>query len=299
MRRLVLIPTVLALLPGCPKTGPDRLAAAREKMREFKDKMCACKDKACANKVQDEMNAWAAEMTSRNEQPARPDERTMKEMQDIGTRYGECLAKAFGGETALPAPPPGPGTPLLADVLAKQTFDEAGTTAIVTLLRFSYVREDGVIDPTYGTAEVHLGKPTRKKAADDPNRPIGAPVPVDPAVLDDVLARCPVYEWKGGVRTAGEGSCMSIGELARPHCSVVEVWKQAIEEGAPAKGLAILELSASPAAGEPQSWTFTIDDEPRAIHFSKPVPDVCDPTLEKPVPIPPAPGKVQVKPNPY
>ena len=291
MRPFVLI--VLTVLAGCPKPHQDQAAAALERMRTFKDMMCACKDKACADKVQDDMNKWASDMAkTAGERPVRPDEQAMKDMQEVATRYGECMAKAMGGEAA-PTPPSSPGTPLLADVLAKQTFDQAGTTASVTLLRFSYVREDGVLDPTYGTAEAHLGKPKHGKAADDPNRPIGAPVPLDPKEADDAMARCPVYTWKGGVRTDSEGSCWAFGELTRPRCSAVEVWKQAIEEGAPAKGLAILELGT----GEPQSWTFTIDDEPRGIHFSKPVPDVCDPTLEKPVPMPP--GKVPVKPNPY
>ena len=293
MRPFVLI--VLTVLAGCPKPHQDQAAAAVAKMREFMDKMCACKDKACADRIQDETTKWASDMAkTAADRPERPGEQVIEEMRQIGTRYGECMAKAISGEAALSMPPSSPGKPLLADVLAKQAFDQVGTTASVTLLRFSYVREDGVLDPTYGTAEVHLGKPKHKKAAADPNRPIGAPLPPAPEEVDDAMARCPVYEWKGGVRTEGQGSCWSIDELTRPHCSAVEVWKQAIEEGAPAKGLAILELGA----GEPQSWTFTIDDEPRSIHFSNSVRDVCDPTLEKPVPMPPAPRRSRSKRTP-
>ena len=297
MRAFVVI-AVLTALVGCPK--PRRSLVAMEKMREFKDKMCACKDKACADKVQDEMARWSTEMArSAAEHEERLDEQQMKEMTEVGTQYGECMVKILSGETTLPTPPSGTGTPRNADAIIKQTFDQIGTTTSVTQMQFSYVRADGVIDPTYGTAEIHFGKPKRNKAADDPDRPIGAPVPVDPKDVDDVMGRCPVHEWKAGVRTEGEGSCMAFGELARPHCSVVEVWKQAIEAGAPPKGLAILELGTSPGDREPQSWSFAIDDGPRDIHFSKSVPDVCDPTLEKPVPMPPAPGKGQVKSNPY
>ena len=296
MRTFVAI-AVLTALAGCPKTRRRSADAAMAKMRDLKDMMCACKDKACADKVQDELNRWSSEMASRSDRPERPDEKLMKEMQEVGTQYGECMVKAMSGASTLPPPPS--GTPQTADAIVKQTFDQAGTTASVTQLRFSYVRADGVIDPSYGTADIHLGKPKRVAPADDPNRPIGAPVPVDRVAADDMMAECPIIEWKGGVRTEGKASCMSFGQLERPHCSVLEVWKQAIEAGAPAKGLAILELGTSPAAGEPQTWSFAIDDAPRDIHFSKSVVDVCDPTLEKPVPMPPAPGTVQLKPNPY
>jgi hypothetical protein len=294
----IFVAIAVLTVAGCPK--PHRSLLAMEKMREFRDKMCLCKDKACADKVQDEMIRWSSEMAkSAGERDERLDDQQMKEMTEVGTQYGECMVKVMGGETTLPPPPAGENMPRSADAIIKQTFDQLGTTASITELQFSYVRADGVIDPTYGTAEIHFGKPKRNKAADDPDRPIGAPVPVDPKEVDDMMARCPVHAWKAGMRTEGEGSCMSFGELARPRCSVVEVWKQAIEAGAPAKGLAVLALGRSPGDGEPQSWTFAIDDDPRDIHFSKSVPDVCDPTLEKPVPMPPAPGTVQVRPNPY
>ncbi len=286
----------LLVLAACPKTSDRaRIAEAITKFRGFTDEVCACKDKACADKVSDDMAKWASTMASSSKEP-KPSETEMKDMQELGTRFGECMTKLGSPPGTLPAPPA--GAPKTADEILKQTFDQVGA-ATVTQLRFSYVREDGMLDPIYGTAAIHLGKPTRVKAADDPTRPIGAPVPVDPQEVDDVMARCPVYEWKAGVRSTGESSCMAFGTLVRPHCSVVEVWKQAIEDGAPAKGLAILELHPALGAGDTQSWRFEIDDAPRNIHIGKTVPDVCDPTLEKPVPMPPAPGAVQVKPNPY
>src|SRR4051794_31791117 len=90
---------------GCKKKGGAGEAMA--KMSEFKDQMCACKDKACADKVQDSMNKWSAENAkSAGDSKDKPDEKTMKEMQDVGTKYGECMAKAMGGGETPPPPPP-------------------------------------------------------------------------------------------------------------------------------------------------------------------------------------------------
>jgi hypothetical protein len=93
---------------GCKKKGGAGEAMA--KMGEFKDKMCACKDKKCADGVQDEMNKWSAENAkSAGDKPEKPDEKTMKEMQDVGTKYGECMAKAMGGGD-MATPPAGDGS---------------------------------------------------------------------------------------------------------------------------------------------------------------------------------------------
>jgi hypothetical protein len=90
---------------GCKKKGGAGEAMA--KMSEFKDQMCACKDKACADKVQDSMNKWSAENAKNaGDSKDKPDEKTMKEMQDVGTKYGECMAKAMGGGETPPPPPP-------------------------------------------------------------------------------------------------------------------------------------------------------------------------------------------------
>jgi hypothetical protein len=91
---------------GCKKKGGAGEAMA--KMSEFKDQMCACKDKACADKVQDSMNKWSAENAkSAGDSKDKPDEKTMKEMQDVGTKYGECMAKAMGGGGDMATPPAG------------------------------------------------------------------------------------------------------------------------------------------------------------------------------------------------
>ena len=93
---------------GCKKKGGAGEAMA--KMGEFKDKMCACKDKKCADDVQDQMNKWSAENAkSAGDKPEKPDEKMMKEMQEVGTKYGECMAKAMGGGD-MGTPPAGDGS---------------------------------------------------------------------------------------------------------------------------------------------------------------------------------------------
>lgn len=187
-----------------------------------------------------------------------------------------------------------PAMPLAADKLVAQAFEDARSRGnTVTKLQLSYVREDGVLDPAYGTAEAQLGAPKRKTPADDPNRPIGAPVPSDPQMSEDLAATCPTYTWERGARTETTGSCLAFGVIERPRCSVLELWKQALEAGAPGKALAVIALYPA-TQSQPQTWTFTIEDGPRDIHFQKTIPDTCDPTLEKPLPAPA--GK---KPNPY
>jgi hypothetical protein len=107
---------------GCKKKGGAGEAMA--KMSEFKDKMCACKDKKCADDVQAAMSTWSAESakSAGDKKPEAPDEKTMKEMQEVGTKYGECMAKAMGaGDTTAtgsdatkPAEPPKPAEPVAA-----------------------------------------------------------------------------------------------------------------------------------------------------------------------------------------
>src|SRR5882757_5602831 len=90
---------------GCKKKGGAGEAMA--KMGEFKDQMCACKDKKCADGVQDSMNKWSAENAKNaGDKPEKPDEKMMKDTQEVGTKYGECMAKAMGGGD-MGAPPAG------------------------------------------------------------------------------------------------------------------------------------------------------------------------------------------------
>ncbi|MBL0214626.1 MAG: hypothetical protein IPQ07_12145 [Myxococcales bacterium] len=179
----------------------------------------------------------------------------------------------------------------------KLTYDQLGSFRVAEL-SLSYVRADGELHPTYGKAEIQLSRPPVPEPADDPNREIGAPVPTTPPPVDVSATRCPKYVWSHGMRSNDESFCMSIGELSRPRCSVLEIWKRAIEAGAPPAGLAMLDLQAPVGDAVGQIWKFRIDDDPRNIHFAHDVPDTCEPTLEKPTPALPTKPPI-VKPNPY
>jgi hypothetical protein len=280
---LVAVAAVLGAASGCKKKrgNADEVLAVFHRLR---DMMCACRDQACVDKVQEDMNRWSAEnarSAGAAEPKLRPEE--LQQVQQLGTEYGECMAKVMGNTDVPPeAPVAAPVERLTnADQILKRTYDGLKPNQSVGALSLSYVRADGTVDPTYGTVEIQLAKPPRPDPADDPARPIGAPVPVDPAAIDDVIAKCPVHTWKNGARTASETPCFRRGALTRPKCSVVEVWKRAIDAGAPANGLAVLALHEA-IGDEPQSWTFSIEDAPRNIHFAHVVVDTCQPTLEKP-----------------
>jgi len=295
-RAAALAAVVVLATPACKKRSETGEALAT--FRAYQEQMCACRDKTCADRVTADLQRWSDEMARNEREPAPPDETQLKQLQEVGTKLGECLTKLMGQGDA-PAPPLVPGTKVRnADEILKRTYDELAG-ASVTEIQLSYVRADGAVDPTYGVAQIQIGRAKRVTPADDPSRPIGAPVPVDRAAVDDMRAHCPRYTWKDGARAESEGSCISIGTIERPRCSVVEVWKQAIEHGAPAQALAVLALApANPIINDTQTWSFRVDDAPRDIHFSLDVPDVCAPTLEKPTALPPATGSA-VKPNPY
>ena len=272
---------VLVAAPACKKRSATSRAIAE--FAEFADRMCACKDQACADRLQEDMTKWSQELAAKSA-PEKPSAADAKRMQENGAKYAACYSKATGGgqptiRAAEPTPPAPSEKITNADRLIKFSYDNLGGLAVSKLL-ISYVRADGTIDEKYGEAIVDLGKPKPPDPADDPNRPIGAPViQTAPVIDEDVSARCPVYTWKAGVRTSEDTTCiMSDQGLARPKCSVVEVWKRAVDKGAPKQGLAVMELRS----GSPQSWHFSIDDEPRSIHFSLDVDDTCAPTLEKP-----------------
>ena len=95
---------------GCKKKGGAGEAMA--KMGEFKDQMCKCTDKKCADGVQESMNKWSADNAkSAGDKPEKPSDEDMKKMQEVGTKYGECMAKAMGGGGDMATPPPADPTP--------------------------------------------------------------------------------------------------------------------------------------------------------------------------------------------
>ncbi|MBA3465487.1 MAG: hypothetical protein H0T46_36480 [Deltaproteobacteria bacterium] len=288
MRALILISLLLAL-PACKKKSPTAgddadYTALMAKFSELRTMMCACKvnDKACADKVHESTIAWSKVNAGDGSVITKLSDAQRKTAADLSTEYGNCMTRAYGG-----APTPFVASPVEeltnADQILKRTFEQVPAGLVVAELKISYVRSDGTVDPTYGTVEIRFGKAKKPSPADDPSRPLGAPVPVDTSRVDDAMARCPKYSWRGGTRSDSETICFVSGMgITKPRCSVVEVWKRASDAGAPAAGLAVLALRGVGPGSPEQYWDFAIDDGPRNVHFSHSVQDTCEPTLERP-----------------
>lgn len=167
-----------------------------------------------------------------------------------------------------------------AEQIINATYDQLGEN-IVTDLKLSYVRADGTLDAKYGEVEIRISP--RPARPEDLQHPIGAPVPVTVSKTHE----CSTVKWRDGTPTVNDHAyCSSrLNAIARPRCTVPEVWGRAMKAGAPANAnaLAVVELEAGARVS---TWSFRVDDDPRNIHFSHSVPDTCDPTLEKPVPTP-------------
>ncbi len=165
---------------GCKKKGGAGEAMA--KMGEFKDKMCACKDKKCADDVQDQMNKWSAENAkSAGDKPEKPDEKMMKEMQEVGTKYGECMAKAMGagdmgsagaGGSGDPGtavkPPEGSAAPVAAgggDLPAECKDYQAAIEALAKCDKLPQATRDALKQSYEQTAAAWASVPAEGKAA--------------------------------------------------------------------------------------------------------------------------------------
>ncbi|HEX3759852.1 MAG TPA: hypothetical protein VHW23_14155, partial [Kofleriaceae bacterium] len=198
-----------------------------------------------------------------------------------------------GSAAPVPAAAPIPGT---ADAVIQRAFDRANDTFAVSDLTLEYVRQDGTLDPTYGHAQIQFGHRPHPPPppADDPRRPIGAPVPPPAAVQESLFDHqddCPRVTWEPGhfESVAGGSSCGQLippirGPLGHPHCGVREIWKRAIAKGAPAEALARLALETDMLADDHTRpvWKFTIEDAPRGIHIEETIADDCEPVVEKP-----------------
>lgn len=173
---------------------------------------------------------------------------------------------------------PTPSGPVKADALIKQVRDNR-TDLTVSRIEAKYVRSDGVMDPTYGDLTINMtGKPERPRPPpDDPNRPTGAPVPVPPAPAAG--PDCEDFHW---MATGGWGPrqdpymkmCLGIGTPTGVRCTVIQIWQRALADGAPAN--AVAKVSVIGGIG----WTFSIDDDPRDVHFYQTYDDNCAPAAE-------------------
>jgi len=259
---------------SCKKQSAGADPSIIAKMTEFRDVMCACADQACADQVQAKVTTWGEQMTKQFGD-VKPDPELVKAASEIMTRYSECFAK-------LTPPKPPPKSPLKqVDALVKIARDHAAKHTkhlVMSKLEATYIRADGTLDPEYGGLEVEF-KMRPGPAADDPKRPIGAPVkaPSDGQTDSD----CPHWTTRSGAWEAGTTYCMPTYELGPARCSVPQVWARAIRDQAPAAGLASLSLQQLENTTRTQ-WMFSITDAPRGIDFHRTYPDDCEPVVEQP-----------------
>jgi hypothetical protein len=101
MRTVVHIALLVMAFAGCKSKD----ASPVEKMEAFADEMCACKDKDCAKSVQAEMSHYA-DAAKRAGDDKNVGEADMKRIHEVGTRYGECLTRELGLDSAPPAATP-------------------------------------------------------------------------------------------------------------------------------------------------------------------------------------------------
>jgi hypothetical protein len=157
------------------------------------------------------------------------------------------------------------------------------TDLVVQRLEVRYVRADGSMDPTYGELIVTFDAPTPTAVADDPARPIGAPVP-EPVTVKPRRAgsRCPRLVWKPSGWASTLHFCTQGEQLVGPRCAVTEIWARAVAKGAPKDALAVLEIQGpDPRYNLTQRWQFRITDRPRKVDVRHLFADDCTPVVEK------------------
>jgi hypothetical protein len=270
-RALVAVVVVAAAGPACKKPSKDR--AALEKVVEFSNRMCQCKDKACADLVMRDMKRWGDEMAKNADPHDKPDPKQVEKVTQAMSDFSKCATNLLAGGSQTP---PQSIKSTDADVLIVAALAEA-KQAPLSELTVAYVKSDATLDATYGKLTVRSGKRPPQDPADDPKRPIGAPVPPVPPPTVDV--DCWTFEVENGKQKRETFPCLR-GELAQPHCTVREVWKRAMAAEAPPSALATVTLVAA-LENAPQHWLLAIEDAPRNLHFLHEVIDDCPPVLEK------------------
>ena len=170
------------------------------------------------------------------------------------------------------------------DEAIQRAYDQAGSEYHVASLEVAYVRPDGTLDPTHGELTIRTDKRPTPPPPDDPNRPIGAPVPSRASgevMMEMIHARCPIFSWRGGVFRETPGSCAMMGTaLARPRCTIAQVLARSAAAGAPANALATIKAYGYLVEVAGKTFWVSIDDAPRNIHFKHEVEDTCEPLLE-------------------
>jgi hypothetical protein len=275
-----LVCAALAAATACKRRSGDGPDEGINAMVRFADLMCGCRDKACADKVQDEMTRWASQQAKQASPSDKISESEVKTLQEVMTRYSECMTKVMAGDVA-PAGTGSGGATIALDVTAvlRQVRDRVAKTGRkleMSKLEIAYARADGMLDAEYGTLAIDYRVPPAPPA-DDPKRPIGAPLPPPPT--GQTSMDCPSFSVEQGRIVEGKTLCMGFQSLTPPRCTVAQVWARAIADQAPKAALASLELHESDGA---QSWSFAISDPPRNIDFKHLYPDDCVAVVERP-----------------
>ena len=113
---LVVLAGVAGTCVVCRKANDGRatetrsVAAAIATMTALTERMCACTTRACADEVQGAMNAWSA-VNANLASVTQATETEMQALQQIGTKYGQCMAVAMSSKEAdrhVPSRPPPP-----------------------------------------------------------------------------------------------------------------------------------------------------------------------------------------------
>jgi hypothetical protein len=270
---------LIAALAGCKKPSdksedrPDPVVA----MTELATAMCECTGKKCADDVHQQLQRWGSTVTvgQSPKDPAKMAEQTNK--------FAQCYTTIQLKELSPPAAPERPLPELPASlhvgklvVAARAQAEKRDKRLVVSRLEIQYARADGTLDPTHGSLEIEFR--ARPERADDPGRPIGAPVP-SPAEIPDDCPSWTVAQSTGWVELTHD--CTANRELPPAKCSVEQVFARAIKEAAPAAALATLSLELGSDEKYTPYWTFAIVDQPRKIDIHKSYTDDCQPVIEK------------------
>ncbi|MEZ4368547.1 MAG: hypothetical protein R2939_20045 [Kofleriaceae bacterium] len=192
---------------------------------------------------------------------------------------GVAAAALIGCDATPPpteAPPVALPSPMPTGVLMARTRAQVAQGYAYESLAVRYGRADGTLDPAYGEFEAVLVR-LPGVVADDPARPLGAPPPTP---TETMSCRDVTFD-RRGLRDGERSMCFTMGTpVARLRCTPDQIWQRAIADGAPAAALATVTFRAAMGA----TWTFTIDDEPRAVHVYGTYPDDCAPVVEAPAP---------------
>ncbi|HRC57767.1 MAG: hypothetical protein IPI49_05475 [Myxococcales bacterium] len=212
--------------------------------------------------------------------------RTARLLVVLGALLCGCRDRAAQETATAAAPAPQP--PSSADELLRHVSARA-KGLVLTSLTLSYVRPDGVMDPTYGSMQAQIGDLPPPPPPDDPSRPVGAPEP--PRYASILGNDCWELAWRPGGMVSENHRRLcgpSLGQ-STPHqavrCSIAQLWERARKDGAPA-GLAVISWDSYFELKESLpttvlGWKFSITDAPRDISFQKQYPDDCDPIVEK------------------